>query len=87
MNFSLCNISKPFEKLFKDDISQIVSSGNSMLDIVNNILDISKIETGKQTLIEKEYKLLHYKIYFIFPHRNLKNTNYKINGCLKANFT
>ncbi len=57
---SLCDelINMPVydEKLFKDDISQIVSSGNSMLDIVNNILDISKIETGKQTLIEKEYK-------------------------------
>ena len=59
---SLCDelINMPVydEKLFKDDIGQIVSSGNSMLDIVNNILDISKIETGKQTLVEKEYKTI-----------------------------
>lgn len=59
---SLCDelINMPVydEKLFKDDINQIVSSGNSMLDIVNNILDISKIETGKQTLNEKEYKVV-----------------------------
>ena len=37
-------------------------------------------------LIEKEYKLLHYKIYFIFSHRNLKNTNYKNKWMLKSKF-
>lgn len=46
------------ENLFREDIQQIVMSGNSLLDIVNNILDISKIETGKQVLIEKEYKVV-----------------------------
>lgn len=46
------------EKLFREDIGQIVTSGNSMLDIVNNILDISKIETGKQVLLEKDYKVV-----------------------------
>lgn len=46
------------EKLFREDIQQIVMSGNSLLDIVNNILDISRIETGKQVLIEKEYKVV-----------------------------
>lgn len=45
------------EKLFKEDISQIQTSGNSLLDIVNNILDISKIETGKDTLHEKDYNI------------------------------
>ena len=59
---SLCDelINMPVydEKLFKEDISQIVSSGNSLLDIVNNILDISKIETGKAVLMEKEYKVV-----------------------------
>ncbi len=46
------------ENLFREDIQQIVMSGNSLLDIVNNILDISKIETGKQVLVEKEYKVV-----------------------------
>ena len=59
---SLCDelINMPVfdEKLFREDIQQIVMSGNSLLEIVNNILDISKIETGKQVLIEKEYKVV-----------------------------
>lgn len=54
----LINMPSFDEKLFKEDIGQIVSSGNSLLDIVNNILDISKIETGKAVLMEKEYKLV-----------------------------
>ena len=45
------------EKLVREDISQIYTSGNSLLDIVNNILDISKIETGKGTLQERDYKV------------------------------
>ena len=45
------------EKLIREDITQISSSGNSLLDIINNILDISKIETGKSTIQEKDYKL------------------------------
>ena len=38
-----------------EDIKHIEAAGKSLLDIVNNILDISKIETGKETLIQKEY--------------------------------
>lgn len=45
------------EKLIREDISQIYTSGNSLLDIVNNILDISKIETGKGVLQERDYKV------------------------------
>ena len=46
------------EATFREDVQQIVMSGNSLLDIVNNILDISKIESGKQELTEKEYKIV-----------------------------
>ena len=45
------------EKEVKNCIKQIVDSGNNLLDIINNILDISKIETGKETLSESDYKI------------------------------
>ena len=53
----LVNMSTFDEKLVRDDIEQIQNSGNNLLDIINNILDISKIETGKATLLEREYKI------------------------------
>ena len=58
---SLCeeldSIEEYDEKLIKDDIEQIRVSGNNLLDIINNILDISKIESGNDKLQEKEYKI------------------------------
>ncbi len=45
------------EKLIREDIEQIKVSGNNLLDIINNILDISKIESGYDKLQEKEYKI------------------------------
>ena len=41
----------------KNDISHIAASGNNLLDIINNILDISKIESGNETLVQKEYSI------------------------------
>lgn len=41
----------------KADIKHISSAGNNLLDIINNILDISKIESGKETLDLREYSL------------------------------
>ena len=37
------------------DISHIYSAGNNLLEIINNILDISKIENGEEYLENKEY--------------------------------
>ena len=45
------------QKTVKNDIMNISQAGNSLLDIINNILDISKIETGKEALELKEYNL------------------------------
>jgi len=42
----------------RDYISQIKSSGKSLLNIINDILDFSKIESGKMDLILEEYELL-----------------------------
>ena len=41
----------------KSDIKHIASAGNNLLDIINNILDISKIESGRETLDLKEYSI------------------------------
>lgn len=41
----------------KKIMQQVILSGNNLLDIVNNVLDISKIESGKAAIIENEYKL------------------------------
>ena len=54
---SILNSNKFNEKLARTDIKHINSAGNNLLDIVNNILDISKIESGKETLEMKEYSL------------------------------
>ena len=54
---SLINSKKFDSENAKSDIQHISSAGNNLLDIVNNILDISKIESGKETLEMKEYSL------------------------------
>ena len=54
---SLLN-SESFDKQIAiTDIKHISTAGNNLLDIVNNILDISKIESGNETLELKEYSL------------------------------
>lgn len=42
----------------RDYITQIKSSGNSLLTIINDILDYSKIESGKMELVPVEYEPL-----------------------------
>ena len=53
----LSNMSSLNQDEAKEDIKQIVESGNNLLDIINNILDISKIETGQESLTEKDYNI------------------------------
>ena len=45
------------ENKTRSDINHILTAGNNLLDIINNILDISKIESGNETLEEKEYSI------------------------------
>ncbi len=45
------------EAKVRSDINHILAAGNNLLDIINNILDISKIESGSYTLEEKEYSI------------------------------
>lgn len=53
----LLNSSSNDSDVLKNDIKHIRSAGNSLLDIINNILDISKIESGNETLDMKIYSL------------------------------
>lgn len=39
-------------------ISQIISSGKTLLTIINDILDVSKIEAGKMSIEEEEYEMM-----------------------------
>lgn len=41
----------------KKDVTHIYSAGGNLLEIINNILDISKIEAETETIEEKEYSL------------------------------
>ena len=53
----LNNNGKFNEEVARQDIKHISSAGNNLLDIINNILDISKIESGNEVLDKKEYSL------------------------------
>lgn len=41
----------------RDKVLSIVNSGKGLLSIINDILDISKIEAGKVTMIEEPYEI------------------------------
>ncbi len=59
VGFSETIINNPFydSEQAKMDVEHIASSGNNLIDIINNILDISKIESGNETLVQKEYSI------------------------------
>lgn len=41
----------------REYLTNIKSSGNALVSIINDILDISKIEAGKMELVEDVYEL------------------------------
>lgn len=54
---SLLNSDSFSEERARTDIQHISNAGNNLLDIINNILDISKIESGKDELENKEFAI------------------------------
>lgn len=55
LSANLLNGNIPAE--YREDIRNINEAGNILLEIVNNILDISKVEAGKMQLENKPYSL------------------------------
>lgn len=54
---SLLNEKNLTEEIVKKDTQSIHDASINLLDLINNILDISRIESGKETIEEKEYAL------------------------------
>ena len=54
---SLLNSDKLTEEVVKNDTKSIYDASISLLDLINNILDISRLESGKSQLEEKDYYL------------------------------
>ena len=57
MGFSECIKTAETLDEAKEDADDVISAGNTLLEIVNGILDISKIEAGKLELIESDYNV------------------------------
>ena len=57
MGFSetLLNDKNLTTKVLKEDINNIYIAGNSLLETINNILSLSRIESGKEELYEADY--------------------------------
>lgn len=67
----------------KNEISVIRKAGDGLLNVINDILDISKIESGKYEIIEEEYDLaeLIYDVSTLIYSR-LKETEIELNLCV-----
>lgn len=53
-------LNEDIPKDIKEDIENINSASNNLLDVINGILDISKIESGSLNLDEKEYDVVKF---------------------------
>ena len=54
---SLLREKKMTKKIVHEDVSNIHVASISLLDLINNILDVSRIESGKEKLVERDYEL------------------------------
>ena len=54
---TLLNSKKLTQDVVSDDVGNIHSASITLLDLINNILDVSRLESGKEKLVEREYEL------------------------------
>ena len=69
------------EKNIKEYAKDIHLAGNNLLSIINDILDLSKIESGKMEIVPTEYntgKLFHETVLLISPKAKDKNLEFII---------
>lgn len=68
---SILNSQKFDEEQIKKDINNIRMAGSGLIEIINNILDISKIESGKEVINNSEYKIqdIYYELISIIESR------------------
>lgn len=57
VGFSECILQEETLESAKDDARDIIMASQNLLEIVNGVLDISKIEANKMEIINKEYNL------------------------------
>jgi len=57
IGFSQVLVEEDLPEQAKEEVKDIIMAGETLLDIVNGILDISKIEANKLELIDTEYNL------------------------------
>jgi len=83
VGFSECLIDYPnLDDEAKDHAKDIVDASNNLLEIVNGILDISKIEANKMDIVSKEYnprEVINSLCKLIIPRINSKPIEFKSN--------
>ncbi len=71
-------------KLNREKLQVVLNSGKRLMNLINEILDLSKIESGKMEITEEEvsiYDLINELESFVYPLINSKKINFSTN-CL-----